>query len=289
MKMMAMFALLVSLLVFGLTGSSSAQAPPTAPGLSGDATVVTGAIDKAMRFLVGNVNQASAQYGDYVVFCGMSIEKKFPQYKEILAIYKKAITENDTFLADYPYWSVCHVMAFDLIGNDAPAKEIFAKLKAASANEGKWDGAEYHLGWYLYACIVAGDNELRDKTLAYLSESLKQRPDKLHYFTAYCVWKIYERTKDKKYKRLFTDIVKGLKPFSNDYLEMAPTDGHMGMALTVFCTAYAQTHDKKYKELCRKLADILLATQEKPGSWNEGNIAYTIMPAEGLTAFLNMR
>lgn len=265
--------------------AKSSSTPATPPS---DRQRILTAIDTAMHFFDGHENQVGAQYGDYVVFCGLSVESKFPQYTSILDIYRKAIVEKDEFLADYPYYNSCHVMALDLIGRTKEARDIYEQMKA-SANDGKWDGAEYHLGWYLYDSIVAGDNALRDATLACLTAAVRQRPDKFHYFTAYCIWKIYERTKEKKYRTLFLEIVKGLKPFRNDYLAMAPTDGHMGMALTVFCTAWKQTKDRTYKDLCAKLAAILLDTQEQPGSWNEGNIAYTVMPAEGLTAFLDVR
>ncbi len=254
-------------------------------------TDVTNAVDRAMRFLKGKESVGGIQYSDYVVFCGQSVEGTFPQYKDVMQDYRKWIIDNDKFEPDYLYHSSCHVMALDLADSKKQAVEIFAKIKPSIfTSDGKLNPfiSRYHLGWYLYGCIVSEDKDLLEKTFARLSEAIENEPDKNHYFTAYCISKAYERTKDQRYKKMFLSIVGKLKPFKDEYFTMAAEDGHMGMALHVFSTAFNMTQDKECSQIAGRLAGILVTTQAGDGSWN-GLTAYTIMPAEGLTAYLKIQ
>lgn len=243
------------------------------------------AIDRAMQYVKGKESQGLPQYNDNIVdFCMMMV-KTFPQYQGILDDYRKWILANDTFIDGYPYWSIRHVLSLGSIGADEKAKEIFARIKHFS-NGGKWQ-TSYHIGFYLYGCLVDNDPVLLARTLDYLTDTVVKQPDQLHYFTAYCVWKAYERTKDDKYRKLFVTIVNTLKSFSPSYIDMAATDGHMGEALCVFAIAYTLTKDEDFRILSGKLVDVLLKSQAKDGSWNDF-AGYAIMPAAGMTLYLNI-
>ena len=269
-------ARLVGLISVCLCVSTLNAAEPTASDIKQK-------INRAMQYIKHEYREGGPQYSDYVVFCGLSVEKEFPEYREIIDRYRKKIIQNDKFSRDSLYHSACHVMALDLIGQKEKALEIFSELRPF-ANDGQWP-VPYHIGWYLYGCIVAGDNELLDKTFNHLSKTVGTSPGKYQYFTAYCLLKAYDRTKDERYNRLFLSIVGKLKDFREEYFKMAANDGHMGMTLYTFCVAFRMTQDEEYRQISKKLAGILMASQEKTGSWNDCT-AYTIMPVEGLTAYL---
>lgn len=244
-----------------------------------------------MRFLKGKEAAGGLHYSDYVVFCGRPIEKALPEYKDMMDAYRKWIGEHDAFEKDYLYPSACHVMALDLAGHARRARDIFSNLKPfifTRENTLNPFVSCCHLGWYLYGSIVTGEKELQDRIFAYLTKSIDGPADRDHYFTAYCLFKAYERTKEDRYKKMFLTIAVSLKPFTKDYLKQATTDGHMGMTLQVFATAFRLTQDKEYREIARQLAVILLSTQASDGSWNNLT-AYTIMPAEGLMAYRDIQ
>lgn len=255
-------------------------------GVGGElsATDIEASIKRAMEFLVGKERSGGPQFSDYVVFCGQAVAAASPEYQNVVDAYKIWITNNDKFIAQLPYQSVCHVMALDMIGQREKAVDIFSSLTPL-ANEGKWLGIPYHNGWYLYGCLVAGDSEHLEKTFSHISSDAEKSPNRYQYFTAYCLWKAYEKTKEDRYKQAFLTMAGNLKQFEKNHVEMAATDGHMGMTVAVLCQAYDLTKDEKYREIARKLVEILLATQEENGSWND-KTAYTIMPAEGLTSYL---
>ena len=242
-------------------------------------------ISKSMEYLKGKAAIGGPQYSDYVVFCGASLENDYPDYKEVIAPYKKWIVKKDRFLGKGPYlyFSSCHVMALDLVDKDK-ALEMAKKFKPY-ANDGQWAKVRYHLGWYLYCCIVAGEKELADKTFKVLSEGCAKTPNRYDYFVAYCILKIYDRTKEEKYQKMFLSLVQNMKKFEKIYCRMALKDGHIGMTLYDFCIAYKLSNDEAYKSIAGKLAKILIDTQQEDGSWNK-KTAYTIMPAEGLNAYL---
>ena len=246
---------------------------------------VEASIKRAMTFLAGKEGSGGPQYSDYVVFCGLSISRSYPEYEGIVEPYKMWIAKHDLFSAKLPYQSICHVMALDMSGNREQALEIFSQLKPL-ANEGAWL-IPYHIGWYLYGCLVAGDTELGEKTFDHLMEMVENRPEKFQYFTAYCVWKAYEKSHDERYRKAFLTIANNLRRFQGEYVQMAETDGHMGMVLAVFCRAFDLTHDEEYRAMARDLAGKLLSTQAANGSWND-KTAYTIMPAEGLFLYLTL-
>ena len=249
-----------------------------------DNTIET-AIRNGMKYLKNKEAVGEPQYSDYVVFCGLSVEKEHPEYKKIIAPYKKWIVKKERFKGKGPYlyFSACHVMALDVIGEKEKAKAMAEKFKPY-ANDGKWSGISYHYGWYLYCAIVAEDQKLTDKTYKILYDICEKTPNRYQYFVAYCLLTAYDKTKDEKYQKFFLMIMNNLKKYEGLFLKMAKTDGHMGMTLYDFSLAYKLTKNKEYKTIAAKLALVLLDTQMENGSWNE-KTAYTIMPIEGLVAY----
>ena len=272
---------LIACLLFCVIATFTAQSEnPTVGALDA-------AIKKGMEYLKNKEGAGGPQYSDYVVFCGLSVEKRYPEYKEIIAPYKKWIIKKERFKGKGPYlyFSACHVMALDVIGESEKAKGM-AQEFTPYANGGKWTGISYHCGWYLYCAIVAENQALADETYKNLYDICEKNPNRYQHFVAYCVLKAYEKTKDQKYKKMFLMIMNNLKKCEGQFLKMAEKDGHMGMTLYDFCIAYKLTKDEDYKTIAAKLARVLLDTQKENGSWND-KTAYTIMPVEGVTAYIN--
>jgi len=242
-------------------------------------------ISRAMGYLDGRAGTPGdgRQFGDYVIFCGLPIVRDFPEYEAVLEPYKEWIAAHDRFEKVLPYQSACHVMGLDLIGQHEQAVEIFEGLKQFS-NEGKWL-IPYHIGWDLYGCIVAEDEELLEKTMTHIANVIEPQPHRYQYFVAYCLWKAFEKTKDDEYREMFLTFARNIIPFEDEYVGMTVDDGHAGMVLTVFARAFGETENEGFREISKKLAEGLLASQMENGSWND-KTAYTVMPAEGLAAFL---
>ena len=244
-------------------------------------------IQRGMSYLDGKAGAPgqNPQYNDYVVFCGLLVEQEYPEFKKIISPYKKWIIKHDRAVTKGPYlyFSACHVMALDLIGEHKQARAIFEQLKPF-ANEGQWK-TTFHLGWNLYGCLVGEDDKLASQTYNYIVEHTTAHPHYYQYFTAYCLLKAHEKTQDEKYKLTYLAIMEDLVDFQDQYYKLARADGHAGMAFYDFCMAYEFSKKKKYRRVASELAGILLDKQDSDGSWNT-KTAYTIMPVEGLTAYL---
>jgi hypothetical protein len=270
---------LIACVLFCVIATFTAQSENPTP------SEMNSAIKKGMEYLKDKEGVGGPQYSDYVVFCGLSVEKRYPEYKEVIAPYKKWIIKKDRFKGKGPYlyFSACHVMALDVIGETEKAKAMAEKFKPY-ANGGKWSGISYHCGWYLYSAIVADNQSLADETYKILYDICEKTPNRYQHFVAYCALKTYEKTKNGKYLKFFLMIMNNLKQYEGLFLKMAKKDGHMGMTLYDFSIAYKLTKNEEYKTIAAKLARVLLDTQMENGSWNN-KTAYTIMPVEGLTAY----
>lgn len=257
--------------------SESGAGEPTAPELEAS-------IKRAMEYLNGKEATGGPQYSDYVVFCGLPVVEKYPEFKGVIDSYVRWIAAHDQYNKQLPYQSACHVMALDISGEHEKAVDIFRSL-VPSADDGLWDKVDCQIGWYLYGCIVADDRKLLESTFEKLLEMTESRPHRFHYFIAYCLWKAYEKTKDDRYRAAFLSVAEKMKGFREVILEEIAQDGHGGMALSVFCRAYQLSKDEEHREIARELVKILRKNQLENGSWND-KTAYTIMPVEGFTDYL---
>ncbi len=284
MKRLPFFLILPLLSLVALAPLPAFAQAEGSPVTSVDPSHAEAAIQRAMEWLSGKeADPGNPQYSDYVVFCGQEVGKAYPQFQPTVEDYQNWVIAKTVFIEKLPYQSACHVMALDVAGAADKAKEMATQLMPRADN-GRWL-IPFHIGWYLYACAVVGDTALEDATFGHFEENILPNPDRHQYFTAYCLWKLYERSGNERYKAAFSQLVETLGKHSAYYTAAETADGHAGMMLSVFARAYSLSKDPRQLAVAEELATLLLRLQQEDGSWN-GKTAYTVMPAEGLALYL---